>query len=411
MDNNALLFSGQGSQYVGMCKSICNNYSIAKHTFEEAGEVLGFDILKLCMEGDMSELSKTENTQPAILTVSTAMYRTYMSKGRVKPSFFAGHSLGEISALTCAGAIDFADAVKLVRERGRLMNLAADGNGIMIAVRDIDGEYIEDICRKNSKKDGIVVISNYNTNKEYVISGHTNSVKSAAEELKSIGARINVLKVSGGFHSPLMNEASDKFKEELKKYKFNDISIPVISNVTALPYKSATEIADLLPLQMIIPVYWKNSIEYIINHGVESFIEIGPNIILKKMVKKISPHVKSFSLDDDDDVNYLNNEEVLLIIKRCLANSICMQNYNWDNNQYNAGVVEPYRSVKKRFLEIKSTTNKKTTIDDVEKALGMLQSVLNTKKVPNDEKNRRTKDIFEGIECKQILNLQGKNKD
>ncbi|GAE86716.1 ACP S-malonyltransferase [Acetivibrio straminisolvens] len=233
MKKIALLFPGQGSQYVGMGKKLYENYSAAREVFDEANEVLGFDLKELCFNGDINELTKTENTQPVILTASVAAFRVYMEKYGVKPAFLAGHSLGEFAALTCAGAISFKDAVRIVRNRGRYMQEAVpQGIGAMAAVSGVDKPVIEETCIKVSDENHLVVVSNHNSKDQIVISGHTSAVNTASEILKKHGARIVPLKVSAPFHSPLMQPAADRLREELKLYSYNEPKWQVISNTT-----------------------------------------------------------------------------------------------------------------------------------------------------------------------------------
>lgn len=308
MKKIALLFPGQGSQYIGMGKKLNDNFECAKKAYEEANDTIGFDLRSLCFEGDMEELTKTENTQPAILTASVAAFRVYQEEIGVEPAFMAGHSLGELSALTCSGAIRFSDAIKLVRQRGRFMQEAVPvGIGGMSAISGVDTADIEDECKKVSRDGSIVVVSNYNSHDQIVISGHKAAVESVGEALKEKGAKVIPLKVSAPFHSPLMKPAADRFENELKKYCYDGPRYPVISNVTALPYECAESVQINLTKQITSPVQWIRSMQYLESAGVEMFIELGPKKVLKNLAAKIV-HVKDvFSYDYDQDVNSIKS--------------------------------------------------------------------------------------------------------
>ncbi len=308
MKKIALLFPGQGSQYIGMGKKLNDNFKCAKEVYEEANDAIGFDLRGLCFEGDMEELTKTENTQPAIMTASVAAFRVYQEEIGVEPLFMAGHSLGELSALTCSGAINFSNAIKLVRQRGRFMQEAVPvGIGGMSAISGADTVDIEDECKKVSEDGNIVVISNYNSPDQIVISGNKAAVEGAGEKLKERGAKVIPLKVSAPFHSPLMKPAADKFGEELMKYSYNDPRFPVISNVTALPYDGAHSIRENLTMQITSPVQWIRSMKYLESCGVEMLIELGPKKVLKNLAAKIIPGRDAYSYDYDQDVNNIKS--------------------------------------------------------------------------------------------------------
>jgi [acyl-carrier-protein] S-malonyltransferase len=308
MKKIALMFPGQGSQYIGMGKKLYDNFECVRKVYEEANDTIGFDLKGLCFEGDMEELTKTENTQPAILTTSVAMFRVYQEEIGIEPAFMAGHSLGELSALTCSGAIRFSDAVKLVRQRGKFMQEAVPiGIGGMAAISGADISDIEAECKNASKDGNIVAISNYNSYDQIVISGHKAAVESAGEALKEKGVKVIPLKVSAPFHSPLMKPAADRFKDELKKYCYDGPRCHVISNVTALPYEGAESIQDNLIKQITSPVQWIKSMEYLESNGVEMFIELGPKKVLKNLVGKIVKIKDIYSYDHDQDVNNIKS--------------------------------------------------------------------------------------------------------
>ncbi len=408
MEKIALLFSGQGAQYIGMGKMLYDNFSVAKETFEEASSVLGFELEKLCFEGDNNELTKTENAQPALLTNSVAAFRVYMNEIGIAPAFVAGHSLGEFSALACTGAINFSDAVKIVRMRGLFMQEAsALGVGSMAAITGIDRKIIEEECAKFSKNDNIVVVSNYNSPEQTVISGHREAVYELGELLAQKGARNIPLKVSAPFHSPLMNQAAVKLGEEMQKYKYNNFRWPVISNVTALPYSEPEKITSNMTMQMTSPVQWVNSMKFLQDQGVSVVVELGAGTVLRNLMKKNSSTIKAYSYDNSEDAKELKDivasDEFLsqpdtkfrsTVITKSLAVAVCTRNRNWDNDEYQKGVVEPYRKIQELQRKLEEE-KKEPTADEMRQALDMLVTVFNTKKTPVNEQMERFNEIFE----------------
>ncbi|MFZ5988790.1 MAG: ACP S-malonyltransferase [Bacillota bacterium] len=417
MKKIALLFPGQGSQYVGMSKEICDDFAVARQTFEEANDVLGFNLKKLCLEGSIVELTKTENTQPALLTASVAAFRVYMQEIGIKPHFSAGHSLGEFSALTCSNSMKFDAALKIVRKRGILMQQAADeGAGKMAAVRNISRKTIEEECIKISTEEQPVVVACYNSPNQNVISGHEDAVKKLIEKLSFLGATVVPLNVSAAFHSPIMKQAAENLQLELINYKYNDPEWPVVSNVTGMPYYGSSEIIDGLTKQMTMPVRWQESVEYINSQGVEAVIELGPKDVLKKLMKEIAGDVSSFLLNVKEDVQTLREElwynkdnkdferqTKMKIISKCIASVICTRNRNWDASEYNSGVVEPYRKIKEMYENLQNEL--KTPSDSqVRRAIQMLKTALVTKRVPESQQCKILKNISDQAEELFTLN-------
>ncbi|WP_310551834.1 ACP S-malonyltransferase [Paenibacillus glufosinatiresistens] len=405
MQKTALLFPGQGSQYVGMGKSLHDQYAVARETFEEAQDVLGFHLGQLCFEGDLAELTKTENTQPAILTASVAAYRVCMQVFNLKPDFGAGHSLGEFSALVCAGAVSFADALRLVRQRGLLMQEAAmHGAGRMVAVTRISGELAEQVCASISRPDHIVVVSNYNEKQQTVISGHTDAVSEACQILQAYDAALIPLEVSAAFHSPLMENAASSFEPLLRTFAFQPTGYPVISNVTAQPYAGTENIADQLAMQMTHAVQWTRTMEYLDHERVGLALELGPKQVLKKMMLKHSPQVTALSLDLKTDWSilekYLASQEKAVqagkpsFLGKCLAIAVSTQNRNWNQEEYQKGVVEPYNRIKWLQEQIESGA-RELTADDMKAGIDMLRSVFATKGVPSAEQNGRFQQLMD----------------
>lgn len=300
MSKVAFVFPGQGSQTVGMCKAFYDEYDVAKRVFEEADEALGFSITKMCFEGPESDLRLTYNTQPAILTASTACAAVLKEKG-ISCDVAAGHSLGEYSALVNTGALAFADAVRIVRKRGQFMQEAVPvGEGSMAAVLGLESDKIVEVCQAVETEGGEAVQAvNFNCPGQVVIAGAVNAVNKAVEALKAAGAkRAVLLPVSAPFHSSLMQPASERLAEVLAPIEIKDITIPVVANVTAKEVTSGVEIKELLVKQAAMPVLWETSVRNMVADGVDTFVEVGPGKVLTGFTKKIAKGLPALNIED-----------------------------------------------------------------------------------------------------------------
>ncbi len=296
----ALLFPGQGSQKPGMGADLTREYEPARRTFAEADEALGTALSRLCFEGPEAELRLTTNAQPAILATSIAAYRVLEAECRFEPMMAAGHSLGEYSALVASGALSFADALRAVRERGRLMQEACPPNvGAMAAIVGIEYAAVEALCHEVSTTAAVAVPANLNAPDQTVISGNAEPVRRALAIAKERGARASVeLSVSAPFHSPLMRPAMEGMRAVLGGIRFSAPRFPVISNVTAALVTDGAPIPELLLEQIIAPVRWVDSMTALVKAGTTSAVEAGPGRVLAGLMRRIERAVKVHTTED-----------------------------------------------------------------------------------------------------------------
>ena len=305
MGKVAFIFPGQGAQCVGMGKDFYDNFSVSREVFDEANEILGMDIKKVCFEGPDEELVKTENTQPAILTTSIAMVKALKEKG-IDCDYTAGLSLGEYSALVEANALEFREALPLVKKRGKYMQeVVPIGKGKMAAILGLEKEKVLEAIN-NVSDCGIVEIANYNSPGQIVISGETEAVEQAALKAKELGAKkVVFLPVSAPFHSSLLKPAGDKLSQDLSNVKINDLKKIVVKNVDAKLLLDKDEVKPSLVRQVSNSVLWCDSVNTMLDNGVDTFIEIGPGKSLtgfvKRTVKSNNVEVNLFSLNNIKD--------------------------------------------------------------------------------------------------------------
>jgi [acyl-carrier-protein] S-malonyltransferase len=297
--NIAFLFPGQGSQVVGMGKDLADRYPVAQQTFEEADEALGSELSRLCFEGPEEQLRLTENTQPAILTVSVAVWRVINEKG-VKPAFVAGHSLGEYSGHVAAGTLSFADAVRSVRNRGRYMQEAVPvGLGAMAAILGMSPDAVSAVCADAAQGE-VCEPANINSPEQIVISGHATAVERAVKLAEERGAkRAKLLPVSAPFHCSLMKPAQEKLAVDLKSIQFSAPQFPVVCNVDARALEQAEPAREALIRQVTGSVKWNESVQWLIARSVQTFVEVGPGKILCGLMRQIDRSKKCLNVEDE----------------------------------------------------------------------------------------------------------------
>lgn len=305
MSKIAVVFPGQGAQHVGMGRTFYDHSQGGKTIFESASKALGKDMAELCFFSDEETLRMTENTQPSILTVSYMIYQSLVEAG-LKADGFSGLSLGEFTALVAGGALEFEDAVRIVRERGRLMQEEVPaGKGAMAAILGMDREPIDEVC-KTLSSEGIISVANYNCPQQIVIAGETALVEKAIVQLKAIGAKKAVqLPVSAPFHTKMLTGAGEKLRGVLAQYPISPLTKSVYTNVTAKAYSQEDDIAEMLVKQVSASVRFEDQIREMIQDGFDTFIEVGPGSALTKFIKKISKDVKLYSVETTEDVEAL----------------------------------------------------------------------------------------------------------
>lgn len=310
----ALVFPGQGSQYVGMGKEVFEAYPEAAGIFLKADEILGFPLSRLCFEGPEESLNDTLNTQPSVFVVSLALWEVLKEKVKVsEASFVAGHSLGEYTALVASGAISFEEGLLLVRTRALLMKEAGDKDrGGMVAVIGADYYRLEEMCQEISARTGLCLrVANHNSPEQYVLAGHKEAIEEVSQALKSLGVRVIPLKVSGAFHTELMASAQEGLRRALSQVNIRPANLPIIANSTAHPVREPEDIREELSNQLTKPVLWKESVEFMVQNGVDTFVEIGPGKVLTGLIKRTAPGVRTFNVERPYQL-----EEIALMLGR-----------------------------------------------------------------------------------------------
>lgn len=406
MNKMSLLFPGHGSQYSGMGKKWLDVWMVPR-IFEQASDTLGFDMKRACLDGDVRDLARTEMAQPVILTAGYIAFQVIMEQLELEPAFLAGHSLGEFTALTCAEALRFEDALKIVSARGRLMKQAsAQANGSIIAVMGVEPDLVEAECEALSRNGGYAAVSNYNSKDQLTISGDKETVAKAVALLESKGARFMEVNIDAPYHTPLMEMVVQPLKEELRKYPFFAQKYPVISNTKALPFDSGDDLIDSLSRQIVNPVRWHDSIRYMFDQGITRFLEVGPQAILRNLFMINEWDAEFYSFDDRrdealvremlsaaDPLEKVDKERKLELAQGCLAEAVCTANLNGDAEAYRTGVVLPYQRLKAWFHHAKKTDSD-ITFRQLKRALQTLKTVMAVKGVPQNEQRQRFRRIL-----------------
>jgi len=308
----AFLFPGQGSQYIGMGADFCAEFALARQTFEEANDALEIDLAKLCFDGEAATLALTATAQPAILTTSVAALRVVLEETEIRPDLVAGHSLGEFTALVASGCLEFGDAVRTVRKRGEFMQEAVPpGVGKMAAVLGLTSEEVSELCAEVAGEENVVSPANFNSPTQTVISGEAGAVSAASELAKEKGARRVVpLEVSAPFHCSLMEPAAARLKDVLGEIDFHPVKYPVVTNTGAEANSDSARVADILVEQVVSPVRWAESLEFLKDSGVSEFLEIGPSKVLSGLVKRTLKGVRCAGIEKIEELNHIKTDGI-----------------------------------------------------------------------------------------------------
>ncbi|WP_373265131.1 ACP S-malonyltransferase [Hungatella hathewayi] len=405
MNKFAFLFPGQGTQFIQMGKYFYEQYIIARQTFEEASEVTGQNVAQLCFNGTFSQINQFANMQIAIVTIETAIFRAYMEDYGIPPHFLVGHSIGEYAALVCSGAIEFSDCMKILMKRGDLVNkVLNEHEGRMTIMENTTEEKLRDIINSAGLTDK-VSIACYNSYSQYAVSGNNDAMEVLENEVVTKNVIMTPLLQSPPMHSQLMKTIYEEFRKFLNEFHFHNFQYPVISNLTGKPLTNERKIAEVLSEHLVRPVQFAKSIEYILNFGVDSIIEMSPKILLTLFVNDIAPDVNTFcfGLEKDrerlhilfhEDPNYV--KDMPNFLGDCLCLLASTPNNNPNNN--NQRVVDIYNNLKREYLNTNQDRFNRSDAYYIQ-TLKLIVEALRTKCV--DEK-----EIQEGVRA--ILNHNNK---
>ncbi len=413
----ALVFPGSGSQYVGMGKVIYDNFGVAHQTFEEANDVLGYDLSKICFEGSIIKLNRIENLLVSILVVSVAAFRVYMEQIGIPPIFLAGHSLGEYTALCCSEAISFHDVLLIVQKRAILAErVRKQTEGTMTVVKNISPALVEEICQNLSAEQQNVSIASYNSPEQVLISGHEKLVLAAEKAALQNGGEVVPFISSPPYHNSLMQTIVADLRTELTRYEWTNLRYPIIANTTALPYSSGDEIINNLLSQMYRPVLWKQTMDYCLDQGIEVVVEVGPQTVLKSLVQENGQKMLGLSMDNRDDYTLLEkirenkdyeagtSDDLNLrckVIPMSLGIAVATRNNNPDLAAHN-NFVTAY----KKILSIKEDLEKNGTIPSDEHLLAvlkLLKVIFESRNTPAAEQQIRYRQLGEKTGINHLL--------
>lgn len=398
MSDLVIVFPGQGSQYTGMGKTWFDANDSVRDRFHEASDIVGYSLEELCFVAPPSELTKTKYAQVCLLVLSYAMYEVVQQHRNVRPSYLAGHSLGEITALLAAGALSFADAVRLVKVRGEAMEVCATENstGMIAAVRMPVAEVERHVADFNIEGHHVQV-ANFNAEQQTVLSGTLDDLKGMTAYLEDQGGKVARLNVAGAFHSTYMASAVPAYRQAIQEIEFTTPTVPVVSTVTGRVYESATEITDALAVQLTSPVRWSGVLSTLAGQDAGLWIEAGPKQVLKKLIAGAVDGAEVYSLDEDTDQAYAALDRFIEakklepgLVGLCLGAAAATRNRNFDDDEYAAGVIQPYQ----RLQELRRVEEDQLTAEQKRTAVDLLLTIMKTKQVPEEEQRDRVAAIL-----------------
>ncbi|MFA0964359.1 ACP S-malonyltransferase [Roseivirga sp. BDSF3-8] len=402
----ALLFPGGGTQYAGMGKSLYEQHKEVKQLYEEAADILAYDIKKVCFEGDLKTLSAMDHAQPAIYLFGIASWLVWQNQYGIKPAFAAGHSQGEYAALAAAGVFKWQDGLRLIRKRGELLKKAGEiHDGGMMAVNKVEGHVVEESCEKVRSEGGKAFVAVYNSPLQHVVSGARSDLEKAARMLESAGAEVNILNINTPSHCPLMDDVVAEFEEALSKLNFHEPHFTIIGNVTARPLQKQ-EIPGLMLQHLTRPVRWQESMAFMHDTGVDWFLDMGPQAVLQNLNKYLPGQPGGFALDVEEEQNALHTSLQKLLpdaegfMKKCLVLAVSTKNFNYDDESYQQGVVAPYRELVKIRQEVPHHYQQ---ADKYLKALELIRNLLINKHIPADEVEARLEDLLRSTRMEEVV--------
>ena len=381
MKRIAMLFPGQGSHFRGMGKDLYEQFPVAREVYEEANDVLGFDLSGKCFEGRISELNLPDIMTLSILTTSYASYKVWISETGVFPEICAGHSIGEFSALTSAGVLSFADALRIVKLRADLAKEVADSQrGAMTIVDNFSKEQLEKLCSDLSDNESFAEISCVNSDKQFAVSGHQSVLMELEKEVMKFNGNTTPLLMSPPFHCSLMKSVREELLEKLGSFKFGTSRFSVISDVTAKPYSSEADVPELLSRQVCSRVRWDEALSYIMDTDVDAMIDIGPSSVVSTLIKgKGNGHIPVFSFAVAGERDYIEEmcrnsfSQMSSFINMCVKETTNCKNYNTNAKEYSQAVDYINELIQLRC------TNNETITDTVDKALQLCSQILEIK--------------------------------
>ena len=410
-----IVFPGQGSQYVGMGKKLYDRYNCVKKIYNEANEILGYDLQNLCFYGDSKILQQSKYTQPAVFTTSYAAYIAFIDEYGIKPVCLAGHSMGEITALVCANAIDFRQGLRMINQRGNIMQESAGELGGMHAVINMKSIELEYECKKVSNACDYVTISNYNHSNQHTISGSFSALEKVIPAIKDKGGITVPLKVSGPFHSMYMMKSAEDFCECLKSYTFKIPDYAVISNYTGKEYESSTDLKESLVKQIYSPVLWESCVWSMLEYDVDIILELGPKNVLTKLIRQQTDQVRIYASDQDkelsefykdfgnDNETYVNDASRMdSLVRQCLKNAICIRNAGEDDLEYERMFRIPYSDIKMKYLMYKDK-NEIIPYEIAKNAVNMLKTACRVKRVSKEVEEKLFANLIMDTGAKSLI--------
>ena len=402
MNKITALFAPQAAQYQGMGRRWITEYKGINRRFEQASNLLQLDLIDLCINGESEKLQKTELSQIAIFTLSYSMYEQFCSDYNPNISYLAGHSLGEITALTAAGVFTFEDALKFVYERGRAMAICCSHNpSTMYAIRNIDSNTLETLLQEYNANEKGVFIANYNTPDQTILSGKVDDLEDFIDEFSNLVQYIP-LPVSGAFHSVYMGGAANALKDVLNSIALHDFQIPVVNANEMRFYRKEDDIRQLLLDQIVKPVNWYKSLEMLKRNGTKLWIEFGPKDILRKTVISSVFNPRAYHYDSEDisplleeiDTIEKRNQKTPNVIGLCLGAAVSAKNNCQDDELYQNNVVASYNKIQDIYDNLQYE-NRKPSREEAEMSLYLLKLILDTKQVSEQERDRKINEIIE----------------